>query len=185
MLPPANTVKINVETQLKHNSWWDYNFTEPDNSISLEEATIETERLLSKAVAKQMIADVPVGSYLSGGMDSGSLTAIASQQVKRLTTFTAGFDMSSVTGVEANYDERVRPVNPVRHDLILQCDIALPFATVQLYDLGGRCVLQQETTQLPQGRSMIAMDDTLLSGLYLLCVRSGDVQWRYKVMITD
>ena len=86
---------------------------------------------------------------------------------------------------EANYDERVRPVNPVRHDLILQCDIALPFATVQLYDLGGRCVLQQETTQLPQGRSMIAMDDTLLSGLYLLCVRSGDVQWRYKVMITD
>jgi asparagine synthase (glutamine-hydrolysing) len=53
-----------------------------------------------------MIADVPVGSYLSGGMDSGSITALASTHVKRLTTFTCGFDMSEVTGVEANYDER-------------------------------------------------------------------------------
>jgi len=53
-----------------------------------------------------MIADVPVGSYLSGGMDSGSITAIASQQVPRLSSFTCGFDMSRVTGVEMNYDER-------------------------------------------------------------------------------
>ena len=53
-----------------------------------------------------MLSDVPVGSYLSGGMDSGSITGIASGKIKRLTTFTAGFDMSEVTGVEANYDER-------------------------------------------------------------------------------
>jgi asparagine synthase (glutamine-hydrolysing) len=53
-----------------------------------------------------MVADVPVGSYLSGGMDSGSITAQASTHVRRLATFTCGFDMSEVTGVEANYDER-------------------------------------------------------------------------------
>jgi asparagine synthase (glutamine-hydrolysing) len=108
MLPPANTVKVdssNVKT-LKHSSWWNYDFSETDESMSFEDAKNETERLLKNAVAKQMIADAPVGSYLSGGMDSGSLTAIASQHVKRMTTFTAGFDMSSVTGVEANYDER-------------------------------------------------------------------------------
>ena len=108
MLPPANTVKVdssNVKT-LKHNSWWNYDFSETDESMSFDDAKNETERLLKNAVAKQMVADVPVGSYLSGGMDSGSLTAIASQHVKRMTTFTAGFDMSSVTGVEANYDER-------------------------------------------------------------------------------
>lgn len=107
MLPPANTVKINVETQLAHNSWWDYNFTQPDYSISFEDATLETERLLSKAVAKQMIADVPVGSYLSGGMDSGSLSVLASKHVGRLYTFTAGFEMSEVNGVESGYDERI------------------------------------------------------------------------------
>jgi asparagine synthase (glutamine-hydrolysing) len=108
MLPPANTVKVdstNVNT-IKHNSWWNYDFSETDESMTFEDAKNETERLLKNAVAKQMIADVPVGSYLSGGMDSGSLAAIASKHVKRLVTFTAGFDMSSVTGVEANYDER-------------------------------------------------------------------------------
>jgi asparagine synthase (glutamine-hydrolysing) len=108
MLPPANTVKIDVGTvsAIKHNSWWNYDFSEPDENMSFEDAKNETERLLKNAVKKQMISDVPVGSYLSGGMDSGSLTAIASRHVKRLTTFTAGFDMSTVTGVEANYDER-------------------------------------------------------------------------------
>jgi asparagine synthase (glutamine-hydrolysing) len=107
MLPPANTVKVNIETPLLHNSWWDYDFTEPDNNISFEEATLETERLLAKAVSKQMVADVPVGSYLSGGMDSGSLSVLASKHVNRLYTFTAGFEMSEVQGVEAGYDERI------------------------------------------------------------------------------
>ena len=108
MLPPANTVKINLETKkITHNCWWDYNFTQPDNSMTLEFAKTETERLLSKAVAKQMVADVPVGSYLSGGMDSGSLSVLASKHVERMYTFTAGFEMSEVHGVESGYDERI------------------------------------------------------------------------------
>jgi asparagine synthase (glutamine-hydrolysing) len=107
MLPPANTVRIDaLSKDVLHRSWWDYDFTQADENMTFEEAKDETERLFKQAVTRQMIADVPVGSYLSGGMDSGSITAIASKQVQRLTTFTCGFDMSSVTGVEANYDER-------------------------------------------------------------------------------
>lgn len=107
MLPPANTVRIDCNsTFLKHKSWWDYNFSEPDNSMTFEEAREETKRLFKQAVTRQLISDVPVGAYLSGGMDSGSITAIASKHIDRLATFTAGFDMSTVTGVEANYDER-------------------------------------------------------------------------------
>ena len=108
MLPPANTVKIDTSNikSIKHNSWWNYDFSETDETMSFEDAKNETERLLKNAVAKQMISDVPVGAYLSGGMDSGSLTAIASKHISRLKTFTAGFEMSSVTGVETNYDER-------------------------------------------------------------------------------
>jgi asparagine synthase (glutamine-hydrolysing) len=108
MLPPANTVKVDSSnvSSIKHSSWWNYDFSNPDDNMTFEDAKLETERLLQQAVKKQMISDVPVGSYLSGGMDSGSLAAIASKHVRRLTTFTCGFDMSSVTGVEANYDER-------------------------------------------------------------------------------
>lgn len=107
MLPPANTIRLNAQsTGVEHRSWWDYDFTDPDESMTFEDAREETKRLMEQAVARQMISDVPVGSYLSGGMDSGSITAIASSHVRRLSTFTCGFDMSEVTGVEANYDER-------------------------------------------------------------------------------
>ncbi|MES3016275.1 MAG: asparagine synthase (glutamine-hydrolyzing) [Bacteroidota bacterium] len=107
MLPPANTIKINsLAKEITHNSWWDYDFTETDETMDFNDAVSETKRLFKNAVSRQMISDVPVGSYLSGGMDSGSIAAIASQHVDRLSTFTCGFDMSEVTGVEANYDER-------------------------------------------------------------------------------
>ncbi|MGL4599490.1 MAG: asparagine synthase (glutamine-hydrolyzing), partial [Bacteroidia bacterium] len=107
MLPPANTIRFDATNkQMKHKSWWDYDFTQPDESLSFEDACSETQRLFIDAVNRQMISDVPVGAYLSGGMDSGSITGIASRKVRRLSTFTAGFDMSEVTGVESNYDER-------------------------------------------------------------------------------
>ena len=107
MLPPANTVRVDSSsTYVKHNSWWDYDFSKTDENMSFEYAKSETNRLFEQAVNRQMIADVPVGSYLSGGMDSGSITAVASKKVNRLATFTCGFDMSEVTGREANFDER-------------------------------------------------------------------------------
>jgi asparagine synthase (glutamine-hydrolysing) len=107
MLPPANTVKLDrSSTYVKHNSWWDFNFSNTDEDMTFEFAESETKRLFKQAVNRQMIADVPVGSYLSGGMDSGSITAVASKKVNRLSTFTCGFDMSEATGREANFDER-------------------------------------------------------------------------------
>lgn len=107
MLPPANTIKIDKNTDsIQHNSWWDFDFTQTDKSISFNEAKLKTEFLFKKAVSKQMIADVPLGSYLSGGIDSGSITALASKKVDRLSTFTCGFDMSEISGREINFDER-------------------------------------------------------------------------------
>lgn len=108
MLPPANTVAVDKHTtHIKHQAWWDFDFSQPDDQMDFQEAEAETQRLLRQAVAKQMVADVPVGAYLSGGMDSGSLVGLASQHVPRLCTFTAGFELSAVTGVEATFDERV------------------------------------------------------------------------------
>lgn len=107
-LPPASLVKISErDGVLEQRIWWDFDFSQPDESMSFEEAKEETLRLFEAAVGRQMVADVPVGSYLSSGIDSGSITAVASRFVKRLSTFTAGFEMSEVTGAEAQFDERV------------------------------------------------------------------------------
>lgn len=94
------------EPELKKRTWWDYDFTRRDEKMTMEEAREETLRLFRQAVVRQLMSDVPVGSYLSGGMDSGSIVAVAASHIPRLSTFTCGFDLSSVTGAEANFDER-------------------------------------------------------------------------------
>lgn len=107
MLPPANLVMVNLKSKfIKHNSWWDYDFSIKDHKLSFEEAKEKTKKLFEQAVERQMISDVPVGSYLSGGIDSGSIASVASKKVERLPTFTCGFDMNGVTGRESNFDER-------------------------------------------------------------------------------
>lgn len=106
MLAPAKILSISENGEIRSNTYWDYDFSKRDQSISEEEATEETLRLFRQAVERQMVADVRVGSYLSGGMDSGSITAVAAGETERLATFTCGFDLSAVTGREANFDER-------------------------------------------------------------------------------
>ena len=92
--------------EFKRRTWWDYDFTRRDEKMSIKEAEEETSHLFRQAVVRQLMSDVPVGSYLSGGMDSGSIVAIAASHIPRLSTFTCGFDLSAVTGAEANFDER-------------------------------------------------------------------------------
>ena len=107
LLQAASTRWIREGDQkLRKHTWWDYDFTKRDEGMSLEDAREETLRLFRQAVVRQLRSDVPVGSYLSGGMDSGSIVAVAAAHIPRLSTFTCGFDLSSVTGVEANFDER-------------------------------------------------------------------------------
>lgn len=88
--------------------YWDFYFPTQSQrlNISFEDAQIELRRLFAQAVERQLMSDVPVGSYLSGGMDSGSIVAVASQKLKRIHTFTGGFDLSSASGLEMGFDER-------------------------------------------------------------------------------
>ena len=75
-------------------------------SLSADECAEALYHLFVRAVTRQLVSDVPVGSYLSGGMDSGSITAVATQHIDRLHTFTGGFDLSSASGLELGFDER-------------------------------------------------------------------------------
>lgn len=86
--------------------YWDYCFEEPENPKSEAEYMEELDHLFQQAVSRQLVSDVDVGAYLSGGMDSGSITAIASKQIPFMRTFTCGFDLSSASGIEMSFDER-------------------------------------------------------------------------------
>ena len=86
--------------------YWDFHFEEPEGDIDEADALDELDRLFQQAVNRQLVSDVEIGSYLSGGMDSGSITALAAAQLPFMRTFTVGFDLSSASGVELGYDER-------------------------------------------------------------------------------
>ncbi len=85
--------------------YWDFDFGQIEE-IGETQARERLGFLLEDTVKRQLMSDVPVGAYLSGGMDSGSITALASASVPRLMTFTGGFDLTNVSGFEAAFDER-------------------------------------------------------------------------------
>lgn len=86
--------------------YWDYHFAEPEHHGDEQEYVEELDRLFKQAVNRQLVSDVDVGSYLSGGMDSGSITALAAMQLPYIKTFTTGFDLNSASGIELGFDER-------------------------------------------------------------------------------
>ena len=82
-------------------------FPQVDTSITDEADAAEmVSETFASAVKRQLVGDVEIGSYLSGGMDSGSIVAVAGRSIPRLLTFTAGFDLTNVSGLEQGYDER-------------------------------------------------------------------------------
>ena len=107
ILMPGNYLEF--DTQLKKLSitkYWDYKFTNNPDNLSQKEAEEELSYLFERAISRQLVSDVEIGSYLSGGVDSGSIACLTSKAFDRLKTFTIGFDLSSASGIELSYDER-------------------------------------------------------------------------------
>ena len=110
LLPAGTSLRVTLGEQqvAAPITYWDFEFTEPENALDEREYGAELDRLFQQAVSRQLISDVEIGSYLSGGMDSGSITAVAAQQLPHLKTFTCGFDLNSASGLELGFDERAK-----------------------------------------------------------------------------
>lgn len=102
-IPPNRTVYANVHTVEPGTAMaWDdgrirtWRYWEPSYSgagpIDWQEAVEETARLVAQAVKRQMVADVPVGAFLSGGLDSSTIVALMTQHANHpVATFSVGF----------------------------------------------------------------------------------------------
>lgn len=109
ILPAGCWAKVALASNnqnLTSHRFWDFDFQEPEKPLSQEEYAEELDRLFRQAVGRQLVSDVEIGSYLSGGMDSGSITALAAAQLPYIKTFTCGFDLHSASGLELGFDER-------------------------------------------------------------------------------
>jgi asparagine synthase (glutamine-hydrolysing) len=94
-LLPGHYLSLNASGgELKMEKYWDvYDaYNKPKLDISLPEAIAETEKLLVSSCRYRMVADVPVGVFLSGGYDSSAVTALLQAgSTDKLKTYTIGF----------------------------------------------------------------------------------------------
>ncbi len=93
-LPPAHYAYVHLPTgKVETSRWWSIrNFYEKEQQADKEAALNRVDQLLHKAVRRRIeSSDLEVGSFLSGGIDSGLVTAIASEYNSKLKTFTVSF----------------------------------------------------------------------------------------------
>jgi len=88
VLPPAHALEFSGG-KLKTYRYWQ--FPQPRRDVTLAQACEQFESLLSRAVDKQLIADVPVAAFLSGGLDSSTIVAQAVKHKPDLTTLSYRF----------------------------------------------------------------------------------------------
>ncbi len=92
-LPPA-TYLVFEKGVVRTEKFWTPDFSE--RKVSLGDALGEFEKILSDSVAARLVADVPVGVFLSGGLDSSAVAYYATQRsAKKVQTFSIGFSEKS------------------------------------------------------------------------------------------
>ena len=116
--PPLTAPKLPIRPGESYGSlsvhrYWDINAkidAGSRNPIEEESKAISSlDQVLSSAVKKQMISDVPLGAFLSGGVDSSTIVALMQAQSDQpVQTFTIGFD-------EANFDESPHAAAVAKH----------------------------------------------------------------------
>lgn len=89
-LIPGKTLTIK-DRKVEERTYYEPKVNRPYKSFSYEKAINELRQRLEKAVNNRLIADVPVGTFLSGGIDSSIISTIAAQSLEELHTFSIGY----------------------------------------------------------------------------------------------
>ena len=93
-LPPGHYLTFS-EAGLKVTRYWDFRF-EPDTKRSEEDYLAELRELLDESVRLRLISDVPLGAFLSGGIDSSTVVAMMARHMGQpVKTFSIGFHEDS------------------------------------------------------------------------------------------
>lgn len=98
---PGHWLSIDLKSkETTEHCYWDAfdAYNQKTSLLSYSDAKIKTEELMQSAFDYRMVADVPVGVFLSGGYDSTAVAALLSKSQKKINTYTIGFD-------DQNFDE--------------------------------------------------------------------------------
>lgn len=94
-IPPGHYMTVDTTGNIVQQRYWDLSFN-TDNSITEAEAVKGAYELMDKSLRRRLIADVPIGVFLSGGLDSSTLVALMHKHTKeRIHTYSIGFEDQS------------------------------------------------------------------------------------------
>jgi len=132
-LPPAHTLVLR-RGQPEPREYWDVRFT-LDAKLSLEEACEELERRLAESVRLRMISEVPLGAFLSGGVDSSAVVATMAG-ISGAPVNTCSISFADPAYDEAAYAKMVADRYHTRHfvDRVESDDFDLVDTLAHLYD---------------------------------------------------
>ncbi len=128
-LEPGHFMKISADgvIQIKQYFHIDYNpVLHNGNTKSYDDAKAELKNLLTESVKKRLVSDVPLGAFLSGGIDSSIIVSLASRFTDKLNTFSIGFKDEPLFD-ETQYAELVAKKFNTEHTVF-------PLAANDLYD---------------------------------------------------
>jgi asparagine synthase (glutamine-hydrolysing) len=90
-LPPAHRALWSRDAGLRVERYWDFPVPTSRPRVRPEEAEAQIEEALERSVRARLVADVPVGGFLSGGVDSSLVMALAARHSHAIQTFSIGF----------------------------------------------------------------------------------------------
>ncbi|MFQ5655652.1 MAG: asparagine synthase (glutamine-hydrolyzing), partial [Planctomycetota bacterium] len=130
-LPAGHWLRIDDEGRIEERCWWDpLERAEPLAGVGEEEVAERVLERLREAVALRKVSDVPVGVFLSGGIDSSTNAALFSEgETRPVRTFSIGYDRNyeSYTNELVHAREAARQVGAEHHERILSADDLLEF----------------------------------------------------------
>jgi asparagine synthase (glutamine-hydrolysing) len=123
-LPPAHSLTLHLkDNSISMMRYWGVARREDLESISYEKLKCLIQETLSSAVKRQLVSDVPLGVFLSGGIDSTIVTGLAKREKKDIQTYTLAF-----AGDEYRfYDEAEKARAVSRHLGTAHCELRLEF----------------------------------------------------------
>ena len=192
LLPPGHCLELDlshtalppdlIERKISKTKYWDFDFGQ-ETDVPANQLEDQLYDLLIQTVKRQCVSDVPVGSYLSGGMDSGTVTAITAAVFGQIATFTIGFDLSEAAIHELSFDERelaeymANLFQTAHHEQVLHSgdmEAAMGDLIWHLEDLRvGQCYPNYYAAQLASKQVKVVMSGTGGDELF------GGYPWRY------
>lgn len=117
-LEPGSYVIISRDGERVRNRYWSpLNSNQASEALVDQDLRVEVRKALRQAVGRQMVADVSVGAFLSGGLDSSLIVSLMQEHTsKRVKTFTVGF-LNSEQSEAAHAREVARFLNTDHHEL--------------------------------------------------------------------